>query len=184
MDTFHQIAEALTFDDILLVPGYSEVLPADVDVGVTLHPRLRLRGPVGWVRQQIGLTGTMDRVPELPRTELPEVEVTDIRQDRTSISFTVSQPGVPVMGHLEGLCHVYVHRSADVAMATEVVLNAKMLRTGVCGAAETLLIDRDCLATHWRPCHGRCYSRRRCTASRRPPEAILPAAACSASVQS
>jgi hypothetical protein len=56
-----------------------------------------LRGPVGWVRQQIGLTGTMDRVPELPRTELPEVEVTDIRQDRTSISFTVSQPGVPVL---------------------------------------------------------------------------------------
>lgn len=39
----------------------------------------------------------MDRVPELPRTELPEVEVTDIRQDRTSISFTVSRPGVPVL---------------------------------------------------------------------------------------
>ena len=56
-----------------------------------------LRGVVGWVRQQIGETGTMDRVPELPRTELPEVEVTDIRQDHSSISFTVSEPGVPVL---------------------------------------------------------------------------------------
>ncbi|MFZ1710048.1 MAG: IMP dehydrogenase, partial [Anaerolineae bacterium] len=58
MDTFHQIAEALTFDDILLVPGYSEVLPADVDVGVTLHPRLRLRVPV--------VSAAMDTVTEAP----------------------------------------------------------------------------------------------------------------------
>jgi hypothetical protein len=56
-----------------------------------------LRGVVGWVRQQIGLTGTMDRVPDLPRTELPAVEVTEIRQDRSSISFRVSRPGVPVL---------------------------------------------------------------------------------------
>jgi len=58
---------------------------------------------------------------------------------------------VPVIGHLEGLCHVYVHESADVKMATDVVLNAKMRRTGICGAAETLLIDRGALATHYRP---------------------------------
>ena len=49
---------------------------------------------------------------------------------------------VPVIGHLEGLCHVYLHQSAATAMATEIVLNAKMRRTGICGAAETLLVDR------------------------------------------
>ncbi|HLT92677.1 MAG TPA: glutamate-5-semialdehyde dehydrogenase [Woeseiaceae bacterium] len=50
---------------------------------------------------------------------------------------------VPVIGHLEGICHVYLHRSADPEMARAIVLNAKMRRTGICGAAETLLIDRE-----------------------------------------
>ncbi len=49
---------------------------------------------------------------------------------------------VPVIGHLEGLCHVYVHSGADPAKAVAVTLNAKMRRPGICGAAETLLIDR------------------------------------------
>ena len=49
---------------------------------------------------------------------------------------------VPVFSHLEGICHVYVDKSANPAMACDIVLNAKMRRTGVCGAAETILIDR------------------------------------------
>lgn len=49
---------------------------------------------------------------------------------------------VPVIGHLEGICHVYLHESADPVMARDVVLNAKMRRPGICGAAETLLVDR------------------------------------------
>jgi glutamate-5-semialdehyde dehydrogenase len=49
---------------------------------------------------------------------------------------------VPVFAHLEGVCHVYVDKAADPAMAQRIVLNAKMRRTGVCGAAETLLVDR------------------------------------------
>jgi glutamate-5-semialdehyde dehydrogenase len=49
---------------------------------------------------------------------------------------------VPVIGHLEGNCHVYVDRDADAVMAREIVLNAKLRRTGVCGAAETVLFDR------------------------------------------
>jgi glutamate-5-semialdehyde dehydrogenase len=48
---------------------------------------------------------------------------------------------VPVIGHLEGICHVYLHTDADTDMAREITLNAKMRRTGICGAAETLLID-------------------------------------------
>ena len=58
---------------------------------------------------------------------------------------------VPVIGHLEGLCHVFVERAADLAMAREIVLNSKLRRTGVCGAAETLLVDRGCAATHLGP---------------------------------
>ena len=49
---------------------------------------------------------------------------------------------IPVMGHLEGICHTYVHESADLEKARKVVVNAKMRRTGICGATETLLVDR------------------------------------------
>jgi glutamate-5-semialdehyde dehydrogenase len=58
---------------------------------------------------------------------------------------------VPVIGHLEGNCHVYVDRDADLRMARSVALNAKMRRTGICGAAETLLVDAACAATHLAP---------------------------------
>jgi glutamate-5-semialdehyde dehydrogenase len=58
---------------------------------------------------------------------------------------------VPVFAHLEGVCHVYVHEDADPAMARAVVVNAKMRRTGVCGAAETVLVDRAGAERHLKP---------------------------------
>jgi glutamate-5-semialdehyde dehydrogenase len=58
---------------------------------------------------------------------------------------------VPVFAHLEGVCHVYVDAAASLDMAKAIVLNAKMRRTGVCGAAETLLVDRACAGTHLKP---------------------------------
>ncbi len=58
---------------------------------------------------------------------------------------------VPVIGHLEGVCHVYIDRGANLTMANHILLNAKMRRTGVCGAAETLLVDRACSTTHLAP---------------------------------
>jgi len=58
---------------------------------------------------------------------------------------------VPVIGHLEGNCHVYIDRDADLNMARAIALNAKMRRTGICGAAETLLVDEACAATHLAP---------------------------------
>ncbi len=60
------------------------------------------------------------------------------------IERVMNEARMPVFGHLDGLCHIYVHPSADSKIATEVTLNAKMRRTGICGAMETLLIDRDC----------------------------------------
>ena len=58
---------------------------------------------------------------------------------------------VHVIGHLEGLCHIYVDRNANIKMATKLVANAKMRRTSICGAVETLLIDSKSLQKHVRP---------------------------------
>lgn len=73
------------------------------------------------------------------------------RGGRALIDRVASESRVPVLKHFEGLCHVYVDGAADIAMARDVVANAKMRRVGVCGAAETVLIDRPALATHGRP---------------------------------
>jgi len=62
-----------------------------------------------------------------------------------------SEARVPVFAHLEGVCHIYVDKAADPAMAQRIVLNAKMRRTGVCGAAETLLIDRAAASAQLKP---------------------------------
>jgi glutamate-5-semialdehyde dehydrogenase len=64
------------------------------------------------------------------------------RGGRSLVERVQKEARVPVIGHLEGLCHVYVDRDADPAMARAVVVNAKLRRTGICGAAETLLVDR------------------------------------------
>ncbi len=62
-----------------------------------------------------------------------------------------SEARVPVFAHLEGLCHLYVDKSADTDMASSIAVNAKMRRTGICGAAETLLVDRAAAQTHLAP---------------------------------
>lgn len=63
----------------------------------------------------------------------------------------MAEARVPVIGHLEGICHVYVDKSADLEKAVAIAVNAKMRRTGICGTAETLLVDRAAAATHLRP---------------------------------
>jgi glutamate-5-semialdehyde dehydrogenase len=79
------------------------------------------------------------------------VDVVVPRGGRGLIERVQRDARVPVIGHLEGICHVYVDGAADLEMARAVVLNSKMRRTGICGAAETLLVDRACAATHLRP---------------------------------
>jgi glutamate-5-semialdehyde dehydrogenase len=79
------------------------------------------------------------------------IDVIVPRGGRQLIERVQREARVPVIGHLEGLCHVFVERAADLSMAREIVLNSKLRRTGVCGAAETLLVDRGCAATHLRP---------------------------------
>ena len=74
------------------------------------------------------------------------VDVVVPRGGKNLIKRVQDEARVPVIGHLEGICHVYLHAAADPGMARDVVLNAKMRRTGICGAAETVLVDREAAA--------------------------------------
>ena len=73
------------------------------------------------------------------------------RGGRSLIDRVTDESRVPVLRHYDGICHVYVDRDADIAMARDLVANAKMRRVSVCGAAETLLVDRAALDTHLMP---------------------------------
>lgn len=81
-----------------------------------------------------GLNGTIDVIVPRGGKSLVERVQTDAR--------------VPVFAHLEGICHVYVHEAADLDMARDITVNAKLRRTGICGAAEALLVDKSCAKTH------------------------------------
>ena len=76
------------------------------------------------------------------------VDVIVPRGGKGLIERIYAESKIPVFAHLEGLCHTYIDRSADLAMAREIAVNAKMRRTGICGATETLLIDRAALESH------------------------------------
>jgi glutamate-5-semialdehyde dehydrogenase len=100
--------------------------------------------------------GCIQRVPttdrEAVRHLLAEmtafIDVIVPRGGRGLIERVQREARVPVIGHLDGNCHVYVDRDADLEMARNIVLNAKLRRTGICGSAETLLVDRGAPATH------------------------------------
>ncbi|MEZ5498722.1 MAG: glutamate-5-semialdehyde dehydrogenase [Steroidobacteraceae bacterium] len=79
------------------------------------------------------------------------IDVLVPRGGKSLVARVRAESRVPVIGHLEGICHVYVHVGANLDIARAIVLNSKMRRTGICGAAETLLIDRACVDTHLRP---------------------------------
>ncbi len=79
------------------------------------------------------------------------IDVIVPRGGKSLVGRVQSEARVPVFAHLEGIVHVYVHQSADLDLAKQVVLNAKMRRTSICGAAETLLIDRAIAQTHLKP---------------------------------
>lgn len=79
------------------------------------------------------------------------IDVIVPRGGKSLVARVQSEARVPVFAHLEGLCHIYVDRSAELDMARTIVVNSKMRRTGICGAAETLLIDRASAGTHLAP---------------------------------
>ncbi len=79
------------------------------------------------------------------------IDVIVPRGGKSLVARVQHEARVPVFAHLEGIVHIYVDRAADLEKAKKIVLNAKLRRTGICGAAETLLIDRACAATHLAP---------------------------------
>ncbi len=79
------------------------------------------------------------------------VDVIVPRGGKSLVARVQQEARVPVFAHLEGICHVYIDKAASLDMAKSIVLNAKMRRTGVCGAAETLLVDRAVAPTHLKP---------------------------------
>ncbi len=93
------------------------------------------RAAVGMMLE--GLGGTVDMI--VPRG------------GKSLVARVQTEARVPVLAHLEGICHTYVHAKADLAKARALVMNAKMRRTGICGATETLLIDHSALQTHLAP---------------------------------
>jgi glutamate-5-semialdehyde dehydrogenase len=101
----------------------------------------------------IQLVPTTDRsaVGHMLSDMTDSIDVLVPRGGKSLIARVQKEARVPVIGHLEGVCHVYVHRDAELMMSRRIVLNAKMRRTGICGSAETLLVDRACAATHLAP---------------------------------
>lgn len=79
------------------------------------------------------------------------IDVIVPRGGKSLIERVINESRIPLFQHLEGLCHTYIDGKADLKMARDIVLNAKMRRTGICGATETLLIDKAAAATHLAP---------------------------------
>lgn len=79
------------------------------------------------------------------------IDVIVPRGGKSLVARVQSEARVPVFAHLEGICHLYVDASAELDMASAIAVNAKMRRTGICGSAETLLVDRAVAATHLVP---------------------------------
>jgi glutamate-5-semialdehyde dehydrogenase len=79
------------------------------------------------------------------------IELIVPRGGKNLVARVQAEARVPVLAHLEGVCHTYVHKKADLAKARALVLNGKMRRTGICGATETMLIDSTIIGTHLTP---------------------------------
>ena len=100
----------------------------------------------------IQLLPTRDRAAVGMMLTMPQyIDIIVPRGGRGLIERVQNESRIPVIAHLDGNCHVYVDGSADLDMAREISLNAKLRRTGICGASETLLVDRHCAATHLAP---------------------------------
>jgi len=101
----------------------------------------------------IQLVPTTDRaaVGEMLKGLGGNLDVIVPRGGRSLVERVQTEARVPVFAHLEGICHVYVDASARLDMAVRIAVNAKMRRVGICGAAETLLVDRAVAATHLVP---------------------------------
>jgi glutamate-5-semialdehyde dehydrogenase len=143
-------ALCLKSSNAVILRGGSESAGSSAAIHQCLLQGLEVAGLPG---SCIALVPTTDReaVGYMLSSMTEDIDVIVPRGGKSLIARVRQEARVPVIGHLEGVCHVYVDRAADLEMARHIVLNAKLRRTGVCGSAETLLVDRACASTHLAP---------------------------------
>ena len=129
-----------------LLRAGSESLNAAIAIADALRAGLRA---VGLPEDAVQLVQTKDRaaVGHMLSGLQGNLDVIVPRGGKSLVERVQAEARIPVIGHLEGLCHVYVDAAADPQMAIDIVVNAKMRRTGICGAAETLLVDEKVAAS-------------------------------------
>ena len=134
----------------VILRGGSDSVNSSAAIHACLTKGLR---KAGLPEEAIQLVPTTDRaaVGEMLKGLNGSIDVIIPRGGRSLVERVQTEARVPVFAHLEGICHVYIDRSAKPDMATEIAVNAKMRRTGICGAAETLLVDRAAASTHLAP---------------------------------
>ncbi|TFF20444.1 glutamate-5-semialdehyde dehydrogenase [Jiella endophytica] len=134
----------------VILRGGSDSARSSRAIQAALADGLKAAGLPGDAIQIVPVT---DRaaVGEMLKGLAGNIDVIVPRGGKSLVARVQDEARVPVFAHLEGLCHVYVDASADLTMAVEVVANSKMRRTGICGSAETLLVDRKVAASHLAP---------------------------------
>ncbi len=131
----------LKSSNAVIMRGGAESMCSNTAIHACLGQGLEV---AGLPRGVIQLVPTADRaaVGYMLAAMADSIDLIVPRGGKSLIERVQKEARVPVIGHFEGVCHVFVDRDADLAMAQRIVLNAKMRRTGICGAAETLLVDR------------------------------------------
>ncbi|MER9294899.1 glutamate-5-semialdehyde dehydrogenase [Mesorhizobium sp. M0621] len=134
----------------VILRGGSDSLNSSAAIHACLVEGLK---EAGLPEDAIQLVPTTDRaaVGEMLKGLGGTLDVIIPRGGKSLVGRVQNEARVPVFAHLEGICHLYIDRSAKLDMAVQIAVNAKMRRTGVCGAAETLLIDRAVASTHLVP---------------------------------
>ncbi|MFZ4762378.1 MAG: glutamate-5-semialdehyde dehydrogenase [Alphaproteobacteria bacterium] len=138
--TAEAAAIGLKAGNVLLLRGGRECLQSSLAIVACLQKALQA---VDLPARAVQLVPTTDREAVGQMLQLPElIDLIIPRGGKSLTSRVMNESRVPVLAHLEGLCHSYVDGDADIQMAMKVVVNAKMRRVSVCGATETLLLDR------------------------------------------
>ncbi|UVK42335.1 glutamate-5-semialdehyde dehydrogenase [Mesorhizobium sp. AR07] len=134
----------------VILRGGSDSLNSSAAIHACLVEGLKA---AGLPEDAIQLVPTTDRaaVGEILKGLDGTLDVIIPRGGKSLVGRVQTEARVPVFAHLEGICHLYIDRSAKPDMAVRIAVNAKMRRTGVCGAAETLLVDRAVASTHLVP---------------------------------
>jgi glutamate-5-semialdehyde dehydrogenase len=129
-----------------ILRGGSESIRSSRAIAACLQDGLRA---AGLPEASIQGVPTTDRAAVGAMLTMPDyIDIIVPRGGKGLIERVQRESRIPVMAHLDGICHVYVDGAADKTMARDIVVNAKMRRTGICGAAETLLVDRPVAESH------------------------------------